>query len=130
MSKIINDVASEYDIPTKSTIIINNDYDNSIKREDKPFIWISEEIFTLKRDKDKLQQENKQLKEELKYTVPIVEHNKIVSEKSKENKQLKEVIEEARELIPKQLLSNVNITKYTDEMCLRDILQILDKVKN
>ena len=103
MSKIINDVASEYDIPTKSTIIINNDYDNSIKREDKPFIWISEEIFTLKRDKDKLQQENKQLKE---------------------------VIEEVRELIPKQLLSNVNITKYTDEMCLRDILQILDKVKN
>lgn len=47
----------------------------------------------------------------------------------KENQQLKEVIEEARELIPKQLLSNTNITKYTDEMCLRDILQILDKVK-
>ena len=46
-----------------------------------------------------------------------------------ENKQLKEIIEEVRELIPKQLLSNVNITKYTDEMCLRDILKILDKAK-
>ena len=46
------------------------------------------------------------------------------------NTELLEVIEEVRELIPKQLLSNVNITKYTDEMCLRDILQILDKVKN
>lgn len=41
----------------------------------------------------------------------------------------KEVIEEVRELIPKQLLSNVNITKYTDEMCLRDIYKILDKAK-
>ena len=46
------------------------------------------------------------------------------------NTELLEVIEEVRELIPKQLLSNVNITKYTDEMCLRDILQILDKVKD
>lgn len=52
-----------------------------------------------------------------------------IEELQQENKQLKEVIEEVRELIPKQLLSNVNITKYTDEMCLRDILQILDKAK-
>ena len=41
----------------------------------------------------KLQQENKQLKEELKYTVPIVEHNKIVSKKLKENQNYKEVID-------------------------------------
>ena len=130
MSKIINDVASEYDIPTKSTIIINNDYDNSIKREDKPFIWISEEIFTLKRDKDKLQQENKQLKEELKYTVPIVEHNKIVSEKNKENKQLKEVIEEIRYYIEDWLFNvggNGASMSYED---INELLQILDKVKD
>ena len=42
-----------------------------------------------------LQQENKQLKEELKYTVPIVEHNKIVSKKLKENQKYKEVIDKA-----------------------------------
>ena len=36
-----------------------------------------------------LQQENQRLKEELKYTVPIVEHNKIVSKKLKENQELK-----------------------------------------
>ena len=40
---------------------------------------------------EELQQENKQLKEELKYTVPIVEHNKIVSKKLKERiKELEE----------------------------------------
>ncbi len=33
-----------------------------------------------------------QLEEELKYTVPIVEHNKIVSEKLKENQQLQQEV--------------------------------------
>lgn len=45
----------------------------------------------LKQGIEELQQENKQLKEELKYTVPIVEHNKIVSKKLKERiKELEE----------------------------------------
>ena len=39
----------------------------------------------LLRDNALLNEENKKLKEELKYTVPIVEHNKIVSKKLKEN---------------------------------------------
>ena len=43
-----------------------------------------------------LQQENNQLKEELKYTVPIVEHNKIVSKKLKENQKYKEVIDKLK----------------------------------
>ena len=46
-----------------------------------------------------LQQENKQLKEELKYTVPIVEHNKIVSKKLKENQKYKEVIDKINNYI-------------------------------
>lgn len=46
-----------------------------------------------------------------------------------ENKKLKSVLDEIRELINKQLGSNTNITKYTDEMCLRHILEKLDKVK-
>ena len=48
---------------------------------------------------ENLQQENKQLKEELKYTVPIVEHNKIVSKKLKENQKYKEVIDKAIEWV-------------------------------
>ena len=40
-----------------------------------------------------LQQENKQLKEELKYTVPIVVYNKIVSKKLKENQSLLDIQE-------------------------------------
>ena len=48
-----------------------------------------------------LQQENEQLKEELKYTVPIVEHNKIVSKKLKENQKYKEAIDKAIEFTNK-----------------------------
>ena len=72
------------------------------------------------------EQENKQLKEELKYTVPIVEHNKIVSEKNKENKQLKEVIEEVREYI-----LNHELVEEKDNYVLnvKELLQILDKAK-
>ena len=71
---------------------------------------------------ENLQQENKELKAKLEMYENGVYY-------SSENDKLKEIIEEVRELIPKQLLSNVNITKYTDEMCLRDILKILDKAK-
>ena len=53
----------------------------------------------LKQVTEELQQENNQLKEELKYTVPIVEHNKIVSKKLKENKKYKEVIDKAIEYL-------------------------------
>ena len=80
---------------------------------------------------NKLEQENKQLKDKLKGVQEETKDvQKAIKQLQQENKQLKEVIEEVRELIPKQLLSNVNITKYTDEMCLRDILQILDKAKD
>lgn len=130
MSKIINDVASEYDIPTKSTIIINNDYDNSIKREDKPFIWISEEIFTLKRDKDKLQQENKQLKEELQQENNYFIQGGRGSGKTyimKLEQQLnlyKDVIEEVREFVGSEEMYNCSFEEETNKL-----LQILDKVK-
>ena len=77
---------------------------------------------------EQLQQENNQLKEELKYTVPIVEHNKIVSEKNKENKQLKEVIEEVREYIKYYLLDNSWFKDSQNEF--KKLLQILDKAKN
>ena len=52
-----------------------------------------------------LQQENQRLKEELKYTVPIVEHNKIVSKKLKENQELKKQLEQ-----------------YQEEVCILDMI--------
>ena len=73
-----------------------------------------------------LQQENKQLKEELKYTVPIVEHNKIVSKKLKENQKYKEVIDKAIEYIKsyKTDYSPYELSDYN----VRQILDILKGV--
>lgn len=48
----------------------------------------------------------------------------------KENEQLHSIIKEVRELCSKQLTSNTNITGYSDEMCLKDILEILNKSGN
>lgn len=46
-----------------------------------------------------LQKENKQLKEELEYTIGIVEHNRIISEKNKEIHQLKDNWNKLKEYI-------------------------------
>lgn len=53
-----------------------------------------------------------QLEEELKYTIPIVEHNKIVSEKLKENKLLKEEIRILKEhpFLSKEAFKKLKIT--------------------
>ena len=66
----------------------------------------------LLRDNALLNEENKKLKEELKYTVPIVEHNKIVSKKLKENQKYKEVID--------KVSSQIKLYgKYNGEKCTR-----------
>ena len=60
---------------------------------------------------DKLKQENKQLQEELKLTIGIVEHNRIISEKNREIRQLKiQIFSEKKELCNK-LESNWNKLK-------------------
>ena len=121
MSKIINGVASEYEIPIKSTIVVDNDYDNLIKREDKPFIWISEEIFTLKRDKDKLQQENQQLKEKEEL------HLNRIDELTDRVVDLESVIEEVSQRLEYYLIGNM---KYEDSQKeFKKLLQILNKTK-
>lgn len=51
----------------------------------------------------------------------VVENAKLI----KENQQLKKQKDDVVKLIKRQLLSNTNITKYTDEMCLRHILRKL-----
>lgn len=48
-----------------------------------------------------LQQENKQLQEELKYTIGIVEHNRIITRKNKEIHQLKDNWNKLKEYIRK-----------------------------
>lgn len=50
-------------------------------------------------DYDDLLKENKKLQEELKYTIGIVEHNRIISEKNKEIHQLKEKVNKLEILI-------------------------------
>lgn len=80
----------EYSKDDIHEMIINGEIDHDficeyISKRDKVYNKLIDKV-------NELQQENKQLKKELKYTVPIVEHNKIVSEKLKENKQLKERI--------------------------------------
>lgn len=82
-----------------------------------------------------LQQENEQLKEELKYTVPIVEHNKIVSKKLKENQKYKEVIDKAMEYINKNLIlvsildgvKTFGLNSYTFDY--KELLDILKEVE-
>lgn len=50
-------------------------------------------------DYNDLLKENKKLQEELKYTIGIVEHNRIISEKNKEIHQLKEKVNKLEILI-------------------------------
>lgn len=76
------------------------------------------------------QKTNGDLREELKYTVPIVEHNKIISEKNKEIQQVKEVIEEVREYIDELYDNTDDITCYDIDKNRKEfLLQILDKAK-
>ena len=74
----------------------------------------------LLRDNALLNEENKKLKEELKYTVPIVEHNKIVSKKLKENQKYKEVIDKTIELT-KNLLKTEDRGYY--QIIFKEILK-------
>lgn len=60
-----------------------------------------------------LQQENKQLKEELEYTIRIVEHNRIINEKNKEIHQLKDNWNKLKEYIDIKLYN----TEYLQKIC-------------
>lgn len=56
-----------------------------------------------------LQQENKQLKEELKYTIGIVEHNRTISEKNEEIHQLKKQIKEYQKALDETMSEKTDI---------------------
>ena len=79
---------------------------------------------------EKLQEENNYLK--LNNPEQNIEHFRIIKENKrkidnlrKENTELHNKIDKAIELAKRQLLSNSNYTSYTDEMCLKDLLEIL-----
>ena len=71
--------------------------------EDKMYEKYSSEVERMQKCIDELQQENqelkKQLQEELEWTIGIVEHNRIISEKNKEIHQLKDNWNKLKEYI-------------------------------
>ena len=83
---------------------------------------------TLQEQLEEKDKEIERLKEELKYTIPIVEHNKTITKHLKEIERLNNIIEEAREYINIELL-----IKYRQDFELieishiKKILEILDK---
>lgn len=76
---------------------------------------------------EKLQQENKQLEEELKYTIRIVEHNRIISEKNKEIHQLKDNWNKLKEYIRKNIIYDDVGMKIIDPSPLEDYIQELEQ---
>lgn len=60
---------------------------NTIKIGNQTFYDIASELYDYIKQ---IEQENKQLKEELEWTIGIVEHNRIISKKNKEIYQLKD----------------------------------------
>ena len=72
-------------------------------------------------------EENKQLKEELEYTIGIVEHNRIISEKNKEIHQLKDNWIKLKEYIRKNIIYDDVGMKILDPSPLEDYMQELER---
>lgn len=72
-------------------------------------------------------EENKQLKEELEYTIGIVEHNRIISEKNKEIHQLKDNWNKLKEYIRKNIIYDDAGMKILDPSSLEDKMQELEQ---
>ena len=74
-----------------------------------------------------LKKENEQLKEELKYSIGIVEHNRIISEKNKETHQLKDNWTKLKEYIRKNIIYDDIGMKILDPSPLEDYMQKLEQ---
>lgn len=73
-----------------------------------------------------LKKENKQLQEELEWTIGIVEHNRIISEKNKEIHQLKDNWNKLKEIIRKKQ----DYYRYVKDNRYRKFLsELLDKMQ-
>ena len=74
-----------------------------------------------------LTKENKELKEELKYRIGIVEHNRIISEKNKEIHQLKDNWNKLKDYIRKNIIYDDVGMKILDPSPLEDYIQELEQ---
>ena len=74
-----------------------------------------------------LQQEKQQLEEELKYTVSIVGHNKIVCEKNKENYHLKQALLDIKEYLKDKEKEFIDEPYYNNYWEYEHILDIVNK---
>lgn len=96
-NKKLNGAIQTYDILLKANAEENKQLQERIEylersndRREDIIIEQRQEINNLEDNWDELKQENKQLKEELEWTIGIVEHNRIISKKNKEIYQLKD----------------------------------------
>ena len=93
--------------------------------EDKMYENYSSEVERMQKCIDELQQENKQLQEELECTIGIVEHNRIISKKNKEIHQLKDNWNKLKEYIRKNIIYDDVGMKILDPSPLEDYMQEL-----
>ena len=82
--------------------------------DEAPLIWINKKVYDMA-------QEIERLKEELEWTIPIVEHNKTITKHLKEIERLYSIIKEVKERV-------LNENKPLPSA--REIIEILDKVSN
>ena len=75
----------------------------------------------------KLRKTNEQLQEELKFTIGIVEHNRIISEKNKETHQLKDNWNKLKEYIRENIIYDDFGMKILDPSPLEDYIQELEQ---
>ena len=90
------------------------------EHNDKVVDKVNWENQQLKENYDRIYNENCKLREE---------HNITDISLLDENYKLKKQKDDVVEIIKRQLLSNTNITKYTDEMCLRHVLRMLGEIE-
>lgn len=80
-------------------------------------------------DYNDLLKENKKLQEELEYTIGIVEHNRIISEKNKEIHQLKDNWNKLKEIIKEKFVFQGAFTSYEWNDLLNELLDIMQELE-
>lgn len=80
-------------------------------------------------DYNDLLKENKKLQEELKFTIGIVEHNRIISEKNKEIHQLKDNLIKLKEYMIKEQTRIVIENTDEDEFVYTDLLNKMQELE-
>ena len=113
-----DELETSYDILQKNNTTLAKQKEEAYKIADDYY----KENQQLKKQKDELEKEILKLKKSIKLFTDDLAN--MTNQALELEKQKDDVVE----LIKKQLLSNTNITKYTDEMCLRDVLRMLGEI--